>query len=214
MLSSSVRPKSVNSTISTPSTTCTVHLAAMPNYFLSNQQTKDLIAEIQIAGIPAISAKPRIGTYACRELVIAYAAWISPAFHLKVIRVFLDAAVSSPKPSFLTPAADQSKVSHLQLHVLDIRPHHKGLRLNIRCGEIGFGVIVPPGFETKIGDCLMAEYPKEDNPLNTKFTAIYPQRLQPITCVTPDWDWTTIGSRGLAALAATCNKELAQRLGA
>lgn len=30
------------------------------------------------------------GTYACRELVIAYTAWISAAFHLKVIRVFLN----------------------------------------------------------------------------------------------------------------------------
>lgn len=63
-----------------------------PNYFLENKQTKDLISEIQIAGIPVISTKPKIGTYACKELVIAYAAWISPAFHLKVIRVFLDSA--------------------------------------------------------------------------------------------------------------------------
>ena len=61
-----------------------------PSYFLNNQQTNDLIGEIQIAGIPAIIAKQGLGTYACRELLIAYAAWISAAFHLKVIRVFLE----------------------------------------------------------------------------------------------------------------------------
>ncbi len=63
-----------------------------PSYFLNNKQTNDLIEEIQIAGIPAILAKQGLGTYACRELVIAYAAWISAAFHLKVIRVFLEQA--------------------------------------------------------------------------------------------------------------------------
>lgn len=69
-----------------------------PNYFVGSDQTKALIQEIQIAGIPAIESKPRIGTYACKELVIAYAAWISAAFHLKVIRVFLDVAQSQTEP--------------------------------------------------------------------------------------------------------------------
>lgn len=68
-----------------------------PKYFLSNQQTKDLVAEISKGGIPPIQAKQGFGTYACRELVIAYAAWISPAFHLKVIRAFLDAHTPKQK---------------------------------------------------------------------------------------------------------------------
>lgn len=69
-----------------------------PNYFLENEQTKALINEIQIAGIPAISAKPKIGTYVCKELVIAYAAWISAEFHLKVIREFLNNKMQPQQP--------------------------------------------------------------------------------------------------------------------
>ncbi len=63
-----------------------------PTYFLQNQQTKDLISEIAIDGIPSLKTKRggnQPGTYACKELVIAYASWISPKFHLQVIRVFL-----------------------------------------------------------------------------------------------------------------------------
>lgn len=68
-----------------------------PGYFLENEQTQALVKEIETAGIPAVKTKEGRGggTYACRELVIAYAAWISAAFHLKVIRVFL--AVTAPK---------------------------------------------------------------------------------------------------------------------
>lgn len=61
-----------------------------PSEWLRNQQTQDLSAEIQKAGIPAITSRPKVGTYACKELVIAYASWINPPFHLKVLRVFLD----------------------------------------------------------------------------------------------------------------------------
>ncbi len=59
-----------------------------PNYWLENQQTKELVEEISKAGIPAIQAKQGYGAYVCKELVYAYAMWISPAFHLKVIRAF------------------------------------------------------------------------------------------------------------------------------
>ncbi len=62
-----------------------------PNQFIRLDQTQALITEISNAHICAIKTVRgnQGGTYACKELVIAYAAWISPAFHLKVIRVFL-----------------------------------------------------------------------------------------------------------------------------
>jgi hypothetical protein len=68
-----------------------------PAYWLENAQTKELIAEISIAGIPAIESKQGLGTHVVKELVYAYAMWISAAFHLKVIRAY-DAMVAAPPP--------------------------------------------------------------------------------------------------------------------
>lgn len=68
-----------------------------PNYWLETQQTKDLAAEVEVAGIPAIVAKQGVGTFVVKELVYAYAMWISPAFHLHVIRAF-DALVMGRVP--------------------------------------------------------------------------------------------------------------------
>lgn len=69
-----------------------------PNRFVRLDTTQALITEI--SKTPDVAFKATRGryasTYACRELVIAYAAWISAAFHLKVIRVFLDATAPTP----------------------------------------------------------------------------------------------------------------------
>lgn len=64
-----------------------------PANWLRLQQTQDLASELDRDEIPqkrGIESKQGLGTFVARELVIAYAAWISPAFHLKVIRYFLD----------------------------------------------------------------------------------------------------------------------------
>lgn len=68
-----------------------------PSLWVENQQTRQLADELEgEAGIPALvsvhgGAAP--GTYAAKELVYAYAMWISPAFHLRVIRAY-DALVT------------------------------------------------------------------------------------------------------------------------
>lgn len=66
-----------------------------PSYFMANQETQELISEIesenQIAyhTIKGGNTKTiKQGTYACRELVYRYAMWISPKFSLMVIRAF------------------------------------------------------------------------------------------------------------------------------
>lgn len=59
-----------------------------PGIWLQNDQTKALVSEIEKDGIPSIFAKQGLGTFVGKELVYAYAMWISPAFHLKVIRAY------------------------------------------------------------------------------------------------------------------------------
>ena len=58
--------------------------------FTARAEFSELVGEIEKAGIPAISTKVGRygGTYVCKELVYAYAMWISPAFHIKVIRAY------------------------------------------------------------------------------------------------------------------------------
>ncbi len=69
-----------------------------PKYFLQTLQTKGLIAELmEEGGITPTLIIRGIGTYVIKELIYAYAAWISPSFNLKVIRAY-DKLVSPQKP--------------------------------------------------------------------------------------------------------------------
>ena len=79
-----------------------------PRRWLQNQQTTELIEELSKDGNPSLEGNQQViqvvkggnkrGTYACKELVYAYATWISAKFFLQVIRTF-DAVISgSLKP--------------------------------------------------------------------------------------------------------------------
>ncbi|GAB6853030.1 KilA-N domain-containing protein [Asaia astilbis] len=85
-----------------------------PGQWMANKQTKALIAEIETVEIPTVSETAgksvatlegrNGGTYVAKELVYAYAMWISPLFHLKVIRAF-DALVqgNTHQPATVIP---------------------------------------------------------------------------------------------------------------
>lgn len=72
-----------------------------PNLWSENKQTIDFIVECEKAGNPAILKKQGLGTFVCKELVIHYAMWISPAFSLQVIQHFLNSLSGSLKPDAL-----------------------------------------------------------------------------------------------------------------
>ena len=64
----------------------------LPSYWIENKSTVELAGELETTGIPAFSVRAGRGggTYARKELVYAYAMWISAKFHLQVIRTYDD----------------------------------------------------------------------------------------------------------------------------
>jgi hypothetical protein len=66
-----------------------------PANWLRSQQTQELIEEVSKLNphIRGIQLKQGVGTFVAKELVYAYATWVSAAFHLQVIRAY-DALVT------------------------------------------------------------------------------------------------------------------------
>ena len=82
-----------------------------PAFFMRRKETGDLIEALNSAdpqSLPAQTVEGRSGgTFVAKELVYAYAMWISPAFHLQVIRAY-DAQVTqraAPLAALEDPAA-------------------------------------------------------------------------------------------------------------
>lgn len=87
-----------------------------PAFFMKRPETVELVAEISYSAVeqncaPVASKAGRYGgTYVCKELVYAYAMWVSPKFHLHVIRTF-DAMVAGKPANDVPPPARQLSVA-------------------------------------------------------------------------------------------------------
>lgn len=92
-----------------------------PALFIRLETTKELIAEMENESQPRntiLVVKNGLGSYACKELVIAYAAWISPAFHLVVLRAFLN-QIESKQKQIALPEPQKPKTIEIDTDVLD-----------------------------------------------------------------------------------------------
>ena len=82
-----------------------------PSNFLRLDTTQELIAEIESDGqtqAVKVYRGSQGGTYVCEELVLSYAMWISPKFHLIVLRAFLAMyKAESQNANPIQPLADE-----------------------------------------------------------------------------------------------------------
>lgn len=84
------------------------------------KQTEELVAEMANSGdsrfYPVHSVAGRNGgSYVARELVYAYAMWISPSFHLQVIRAYDQLVAGAPAPDPMQALSDPATLRALLL---------------------------------------------------------------------------------------------------
>lgn len=105
-----------------------------PAFFLRNEQTKEIVTELQICNSPENVLKVQRGgtnqgTWVCKELVYSYAMWISAKFHIAVVRTF-DALVTrtdAKQREALVTACDKLAIGNtLRSDIYTIIANHFG----------------------------------------------------------------------------------------
>jgi phage antirepressor YoqD-like protein len=91
-----------------------------PNRFTRTETFNSLVNELtpEMAFAPYVSNRGGLfaGTYVCKELVYAYAMWISAAFHVKVLRTFDKVATGQivQKPVTMLEWIEQTRLIEIQ----------------------------------------------------------------------------------------------------
>ncbi|MGZ9568246.1 phage antirepressor KilAC domain-containing protein [Alcaligenes nematophilus] len=160
-----------------------------PGNWTALDQTKELVAEIEIAGNPAIQSKQGLGTFVCKELVYAYAMWISPAFHLKVIRAYDQMQAQ--------PALSPANLSRMQLIQLAMEAEQEKLLLEAKVQEQAPKVEAHDRIAVANGAMTIRE---------TATTLEYPERKLVLWLIQNNWAYRRNGRKNLLGYAEMIKK--------
>lgn len=99
-------------------------------------------------------------------------------YNLLIGAIMAKPPIGAPAPSpFFSPAHDQSTVAHLKVTAQLAMDKPDGtLILSVTSGNVGFPISIanlPGRPEYKMGDRLLLEYPKGQNPMLATYSAIY-----------------------------------------
>lgn len=160
-----------------------------PGNWTALDQTKELVAEIEIAGNPAIQSKQGLGTFVCKELVYAYAMWISAAFHLKVIRAYDQMQAQ--------PALSPANLSRMQLIQLAMEAEQEKLLLEAKVQEQAPKVQAHDRIAVSSGAMTIRE---------TATTLEYPERKLVLWLIQNNWAYRRNGRKNLLGYAEVIKK--------